>query len=650
MAQTAATGATILNWNGSTLDKNQPLFIKPGETKVLQFNVFPDGADRNSVALSFSVLPEDEEPPYMPFSWNNDGYTIKGLREATRTLSINNRDFSEKLATIKIVCSSKEYYLYGDSCGEHVVCTLTDEGELSFWRDEVGNSTGTSGTNYRLWDFAYPNAAGTSEADHIAPWFEYMNKVRTINTNNITYIGSNAFRDLPEIKYVRISDDITVINENVFLGSLNLGTVEMRGTIPPYIENHSFLIDDANSLYVPTIIVPAAALDNYSEEPWTKSTVVPDQGYIGNVHFSIGESDTISQGLALHLDREDASAGELIIPNDGPFPWDAFGDKIKDLRINDHISYIGKDAFASMTNVETVTFRQNEHPIDSIHIQAFSSDAKPRKFALGDPDDGPARPPKITGMESMTLEEALAFWAHFLDNTVLLVPDVEVDGKKAVQWYSEDPFWKQAFNRINDRTVDTTAADTSMVLKWIPLEKAEGYYLTIHEVGCTTGRCDSTIFIPAEGLLGLLDWVRIREEGLIPQYIAARRAPMDEGGGGLVLTISIEENSGSDHTSDVTVNVAGKKNQDYTFTREVVQLGKIASVYTKGGSFHLPDQATSIGEINTEDPTNDKIVNDKIVNIYDLLGRPLGTSLEVLSDGIYIIDNGTKRTTILLRR
>ena len=117
-----------------------------------------------------------------------------------------------------------------------------------------------------------------------------------------------------------------------------------------------------------------------------------------------------------------------------------------------------------------------------------------------------------------------------------------------------------------------------------------------------------------------------------------------------MLTISIEENSGSDHTSDVTVNVAGKKNQDYTFTREVVQLGKIASVYTKGGSFHLPDQATSIGEINTEDPTNDKIVNDKIVNIYDLLGRPLGTSLEPLSDGIYIIDNGTKRTTILLRR
>jgi hypothetical protein len=149
-------------------------------------------------------------------------------------------------------------------------------------------------------------------------------------------------------------------------------------------------------------------------------------------------------------------------------------------------------------------------------------------------------------------------------------------------------------------------------------------------------------------MLGLLDWARINAEHLIPQYIAARRAPMDEGGGGLVLTISIEENSGSDHTSDVTVNVAGKKNQDYTFTREVVQLGKIASVYTKGGSFHLPDQATSIGEIKTED----SITNhpSPITNIYDLLGRPLGTSLEALPDGIYIIDNGTKRTRILLRR
>ena len=63
---------------------------------------------------------------------------------------------------------------------------------------------------------------------------------------------------------------------------------------------------------------------------------------------------------------------------------------------------------------------------------------------------------------------------------------------------------------------------------------------------------------------------------------------------------------------------------------------------TKGGEFKGPDKMPSA--------INDPVVNDRIVVIYDVLGRPVGRSLDTLSDGIYIVDNGTKRTTVLLRR
>ena len=260
MAQTAAESATILDWDGSTLGKDQPLFMHVGDTLPLKYNLFPADADPNSVHISTHGGDDLNRPCIR----HEDG-KVYALYEGTGYVYvIPNTNEPTYLDLRKVVVSNKDFLLYGDSCGDHVVCTLTDDGELSFWRDEVGNSTGTSGTDYWLWDFAYPNDAALSPTDHIAPWFEYMNKVRTINTNNITFIGSNAFRDLPEIKYVRISDDITVINENVFLGSLNLGTVEMRG-YPPYIENSSFLLDAENGLYVPTIIVPAALKDEYNE-------------------------------------------------------------------------------------------------------------------------------------------------------------------------------------------------------------------------------------------------------------------------------------------------------------------------------------------------------------------------------------------------
>ena len=645
MAQTAPTDVIIKNWDGSDLAPGEPLVIRPGETRALQFELIPAGADRDSVALGMSVMPEDSEPPYMPIIWDNNGLTVTGLREATRTLYVDNaNDRSHCYTFIQIVCSAYDFLLYGAQCGDNVVCTLNENGELAFWKETVGTSM-TQGDICALWDFASPGMQvgeggnGTSGNQREAPWYQYADKIRTINTNNLTYIGSNAFRDIRRLGYLRISDDVSGFGESVFLGCESLETLEMRDTIVPAAASNALMIYPTGT-QIPTIIVPAAAIEEYKKEaPWKNSTLVPDQGNAGDAHFVVGESDSISQGLALTI--ENINGGNIVLPDDGVFPWETYGGRIKDLHINDHISYIGSGAFATLDNVETVTFNQNEHPLDSIHIRAFSGDIRPRKFALGDPDGGPARPPKIIGIDGMTQDDALGLWSHFATNTVLLVPDVTVDGKKAVEWYKADPFWGQVFNRIDDRTVEVKTDQGAILLSWLPLEQAKAYEITITKKNCKSN-CDTTIVIPAAGVEGLIDWLHMDQQ--IPSYIAARRAPKsDDGGGGMTLTISIKSGSGEAHNEEAQAKVEGlEAGEDYTFSRGVKTAEGMSIALTKGGEFKGPDKMPSA--------INDPVVNDRIVVIYDVLGRPVGRSLDTLSDGIYIIDNGTKRTTVLLRR
>ena len=680
-----ATGATFTDCTTTTyqLEANENVCeydMLVGQRIKLSYTLEPADADPNSIEIGQELIEG------MPLIFDSEG-NVEAMGFGRNYVYIIPKGGTKENCLAKAI----------------VFATYVDNGALYDLETESGQVYYSVDADYRLQFWAErlnePKQAGSTTAYNIpnyddanpAPWHSeydveeeewrpiwYRDYITEVVLNNIDSVGNNAFHDLPNLKYVLVPENIKSLGDHVFLGCTNLKTIEVERynqTQAPEITSttgRSLITDNTPDIPVrPSIVLVSDkdALATYRSREkggeWSECNVLPKNGTINDnpnaAYFNVSPSDSLN-ALKLTIEHNPYTDQVSTIPDresDESSPLDAYGEEVEDLEITGKISYIGKNAFMSLTNIKTIQFNQRDHPLDSIHAKAFPEELRrgvfPRKFSFGDPQDGPIVPPSLILGDDMSEVDATLRWRRlFSDSTGLFVPDsmFEYMGElvRAIDLYTESNFWGNAFFRINDRTVDTTASDTSVVLTWIPLENAEGYYLTVHEVGCTTDRCDTTIFIPADGMLGLLDWARINAEHLIPQYIAARRAPMDEGGGGLVLTISIESGSGSDHTSDVTVNVAGKKNQDYTFTREVVQKGKIASAYTKGGSFHVADQSTSIGEINTEDPTNDKIVNDKIVNIYDLLGRPLGTSLEALSDGIYIIDNGTKRTTILLRR
>lgn len=284
-----------------------------------------------------------------------------------------------------------------------------------------------------------------------------------------------------------------------------------------------------------------------------------------------------------------------------------------------------------LTNLKSIQFRQQNHPIDSMSLSAFDTGITPWKFALGDPQDGPIVPPVLKDFSGTTF--------HFKDSTVLYVPDSTFEYKgemvRSIDLYKKSTDWKRVFNKITDRTVDSKEkTDSSVVLKWLPLEMADGYRLTIREVA--TGK-DTSIVIPAFGLQGLIDWANLN--AVVPQHLAARRAPKEDTGGGLTLTI--RPNTGQAHNEDVEVETAGLNSKDYTYAREVLKNGYADAALTKKGTFSAPEKATAIDQLTV--PT------DRTV-IYDMLGRIVGDKIDALSNGIYIVDKGGVRTTILLRR
>lgn len=539
-------------------------------------------------------------------------------------------------------------YVMKDTChvqdsSHKIWFTIEDLGDqnyqLAFWADSVGGMRNyAEGGSYLMTNY--------SAAERV-PWHRYAANIRSIlNIGNVDHIGSFALNNITNLRYFSMPDDVVTIGDSAFLGCTNLKTVEWRlGQKTPVVGQGVFITDrivDADypsgkEQWVNVLVVPNAAyIDTLS---WTYETwdavrlncqIVSAMNTWNDVTFIIGESDSISQGLKLSIDNWDGSK-VIQVPDRGsdPFPWDAFGDQIEDLVINDNISYIGWGAFNMLTNLKSIQFRQQNHPIDSMSLSAFDTGITPWKFALGDPQDGPIVPPVLKDFSGTIF--------RFKDSTVLYVPDSTFEYKgemvRSIDLYKQS--WGRYFNKVTDRTVDSKEkTDSSVVLKWLPLEMADGYRLTIREVA--TGK-DTSIVIPASGLQGLIDWANLN--AVVPQHLAARRAPKEDTGGGLTLTI--RPNTGQAHNEDVEVETAGLNSKDYTYAREVLKNGYADAALTKKGTFSAPEKATAIDQLTV--PT------DRTV-IYDMLGRIVGDKIDALSNGIYIVDKGGVRTTILLRR
>ena len=354
-------------------------------------------------------------------------------------------------------------------------------------------------------------------------------------------------------------------------------------------------------------------------------------------------SQTTDDGTPFVLpDRQD---GEVL-------PFDELADQVIDLELVG-VNAVGSGVFENMSHLKTIKFTQHgSSSLEQIHLDAFSRAITPWMFSMGDPQDGPLVPPTIVLPEGMSENDAIMRWRElFAANTMLYVPDEQFERYglevSAFQLYKEDWFWSNVFDYMTDRTVGVTNFTESIELSWYPLENAKGYRLTIHKEGCDD--CDTTIILPAKGRQGILDWEKINPDELIPGSGAPRRrAPKsDDGSGG--MTITLQMGSGGTHTSAVSMSVSNvAAGATYTYTREVLKEDdEVDVMLTKTGSFVLEDSGAGIEDVEMKKEID---IHDAQTKIYDVLGHPVRMAVELLPSGVYILENGGQRATILLSR
>lgn len=646
-AQKDIESVTVLDWDGSQLTDGT-LYIGVGEKRELQLAVQPEDADRSAISLGMEMLDGDENLG-SPASFY--GMTIYGNREGTRHLYIYaNRQQMASVAIVVSYVTSGMLYPEGTQEGQ-VYYSLNAKGQLQFWADALDNpKPDYSETTYNI-----PNYESASDA----PWYEWRKSIKEVLLDNLDNIGSYAFNDLTNISSVSFPSDIQSLGDYVFLGCSNLRTLEVQRfdsksqpviTVPSGVSLITENSNPQNPMRVEAVIVntrDSEALEMYSSEnmEWSQcGKVVNGSGYVNDTYMKYAISPAQEGGLELTVSLPSWAEEDAVLADRGTntYPWDELGDLIEDLHITDRIRYIGADVFSTLTNLQKIQFNQSTAPLDSIHLWAFSWDIRPWKFAFGDPQDGPVFPPKVTGVDydsEAGIKEALDTWYHFFENTVLYVPDSAFmhnnELVRAIDLYRADPIWGQAFNRLTDRTVESDSTnENEVVLKWLPLENAVSYRLTIRKKDCAD--CVATLEIPATGIQGLVDWTQI-----INTSGVARRAPREDEHGGMTLVISIQEGSGTAHNTDVEVSVTGMEpNQVYTFTREVNKVDGTDVALSKSGTFM--NEANAIENIYATDLGETKI--------FDILGRLAGNSIEALPNGIYILSEGESRIKIILRR
>ena len=659
MAQVQATGVTINNWDGSALEPGDPLMIEVGETRTLNLTLSPEDADLSTIVLSMELTDEEAQTGVSPIVFHD--FDMSAYAAAARTLYIRNKSTFDLLASVKVAATDflASGPLYVDVIDGQVWYSISKSYKLQFWAEQLCYDRSP-------YTQVYYNIPDYDDASS-APWYEFANQITSVELKNIDMVGNNALNDLTQVRYISLPDHMTHLGDHVFLGCSNLKTIEVNrydesSDFPiTTVTGTSLIIDESepdDPRRVGLVVVNnanenALAAYNIADIEWGMCTVVPASGTDGetSVTWSLGASAD-QNSLVLSITPDPESEEPMSIEDrtdDTHFAWDDLSDAIETVSVSD-IAYVGSRAFDYLYMLESIRFTQNApeeggHAIESIHSLAFSNDMQLKKFSFGNPNNGALTPPAVALGEDMEYADVQALWgAMFSDQTVLSVPNAysEVYGKSVADLYREDPIWGTCFNRIDDHTINTEQLQAnSLVIKWLPQDNAKAYRITITMLNCDKERCDTTFTIPATGQWGVIDTERLSLIRTEPQGIVAARAPKsDDGSGGLTLTIDIS--GGEVHNQDVEVAVSNMSSDTkYILSREVI-MGNGSSNYDLMSSTVV--QTPSFGE-GIEDVT----VSGEPM-FYDLLGRSMGRCLDRLPDGIYIMDKGGVRSTILLRR
>lgn len=567
---------------------------------------------------------------------------------------------------------------------------------LYLWPDEKGG-TNQPGATYSTGNFSAANPA---------PWWQYRSYIKDIGINILSAdIGSRAFNDIKNLQYWIMPSNLASFGDSVFWGCTNLKSVEVQDFYPPTMPASGLVTSDTTDVRVIFVNNQYSYYDN-DDQAWKKVendlTVYMIEGYwygylgpeaptiIENrvimakegiwqkddlacpIYYTFSRSDSLgSCKLSIETPWEGNTCSEPYdLPDvDGPDYneplafWNEAGDVVEDLHIGAPLSYVGKNAFAGLPNLQMITFFNPIYPLNQMHAGAFSSDIRPWKWAFGDYMSETVRPPHVimslddvTGIPSDTDRIAIPDFS----NTVLYVPDslvaYDIDmnplNKKTKDLFREADYWK-TFGAISDRTAADTAISSSEVLiTWFPVDMIKEYLFSFSWTDIYDVLQHVEYAFPTMNWRGWIDIDRVQElygNGISPSGAPAKRMPWNVGGSTATINIGsgmqLSVTGYQSNSKSIEVQISGMK-EESTYGYGYGTKNKSGTTETKTEGSGVTPQYNPTGIMDAE------VGNGQdVVRIYDIQGRYVGADETSLPTGVYIkLQNGKSNRVLVTER
>lgn len=567
---------------------------------------------------------------------------------------------------------------------------------LYLWPDEKGG-TNQPGATYSTGNFSAANPA---------PWWQYRSYIKDIGINIPSAdIGSRAFNDIKNLQYWIMPSNLASFGDSVFWGCTNLKSVEVQDFYPPTMPASGLVTSDTTDVRVIFVNNQYSYYDN-DDQAWKNVendlTVYMIEGYwygylgpeaptiIENrvimakegiwqkddlacpIYYTFSRSDSLgSCKLSIETPWEGNHCSEPYdLPDvDGPDYneplafWNEAGDVVEDLHIGAPLSYVGKNAFAGLPNLQMITFFNQVYPLNQMHAGAFSSDIRPWKWAFGDYLSETVRPPHVimslddeTGIPSDSDRIAIPDFS----NTVLYVPDslvaYDIDmiplNKKTKDLFREADYWK-TFGAISDRTAADTAISSSEVLiTWFPVDMIKEYLFSFSWTDIYDVLQHVEYAFPTMNWRGWVDIDRVQElygNGFSPSGAPAKRMPWNVGGSTATINIGsgmqLSVTGYQSNSKSIEVQISGMKEEStYGYGYGIKNTSGTTETKTEGSG--VTPQYDPMGIMDAE------VGNGQdVVRIYDIQGRYVGADETSLPTGVYIkLQNGKSNRVLVTER
>jgi len=198
------------------------------------------------------------------------------------------------------------------------------------------------------------------------PWYEFLNEIETVKVDGVLSVGSRSMIGAPALKTLEIAEPVQTVNAWSFYNAKALENIKLPATITA-IGTGAFY----GSKF--TNVESAASFDAYNKVTFGDSTDDFKRAEIKLADAVRGMQNDSGTGTIIWTLKDGvltvSGTGKMLNKTAGSGqPWYKYNDQITKVVVEAGVTFIGKYAFAGLTNVVTATLPET---VTDIQANAF---------------------------------------------------------------------------------------------------------------------------------------------------------------------------------------------------------------------------------------------------------------------------------------